>query len=102
MVEGSSKKKKLSGHKGALKKAAIIVSVALGVVLIGILLFLLNLPAPDVKQIQSVIGSKGRVEGSALAGSTSNCLLIMHSSVLLRLMKMVSLLSSSLTILRVR
>lgn len=70
MVEGSSKKKKLSGHKGALKKAAIIVSVALGVILIGILLFLLNLPAPDVKQIQSVIGSKGRVEGSALAGST--------------------------------
>jgi len=34
------------------------------------LLFFLNLPAPDIKQVQPVIGPKGRAEGNALAGST--------------------------------
>ncbi len=70
MVKGFHEKRKLSGHKDILKKGTIIVSAILGIALIGSLLFLLNLPTPDVKQVQPVIGSKGRAEGNALAGST--------------------------------
>lgn len=70
MVKGFHERRKLSGHRDILKRVTIIVSAVLGIALIGSLLFLLNLPTPDIKQVHPVIGSKGRVEGHALAGST--------------------------------
>lgn len=70
MVKGLNEKRELSGRRGIFKKSATIVSVVLGIALIGSLLFLTNLPAPDIKQVQPVMGAKGRAEGNALAGST--------------------------------
>lgn len=56
--------------KSIIKKTIIITSATVGLALIISVIFLLNLPAPDVKTLQKVAGSSLLVEGNALSSST--------------------------------